>query len=85
MAKSVYGMAHTRQLIERLRQDAQLRIICGFAAARHLPHKSTFWRAFAEFASMELPQFVHEVSLVGTLKDRLIGHNASRAVQLQAP
>jgi hypothetical protein len=84
VAKSVYGMAHTRQLIERLRQDAQLRTICGFATARHLPHESTFSRAFAEFASMELPQFVHEALIAETQKDRLIGHISRDSTAVEA-
>src|SRR5580693_2797309 len=45
VAKAVYGFTTTSQLLERLQQDAQLRRIS---------------RAFAEFAQMELPQFVHE-------------------------
>ena len=55
VAKAVYGFSLTRQLLERLQQDAQLRRICGWQSARQLPHESTFSRAFAEFAEMELP------------------------------
>ena len=60
VAKAVYGFHLTRQLLERLHQDAQLRRICGWEYAHQIPHESTFSRAFAEFAAMELPQFVHE-------------------------
>jgi IS5 family transposase len=74
VAKAVYGFSTTRQLIERLAQDDQLRRICGWKAARHLPHESTFSRAFAEFAAMELPQFVHEALIAETHKGRLVGH-----------
>jgi hypothetical protein len=60
VAKAVYGFSLTRQLLEALQRDAQLRRICGWESASEVPHESTFSRAFAEFAAMELPQFVHE-------------------------
>jgi Transposase DDE domain/Transposase domain (DUF772) len=84
VAKAVYGMAHTRQVIERLENDAQFRALCGFASARHLPHESTFSRAFAEFAIMELPQFVHEALIAETQKERLIGHISRDSTAIEA-
>ena len=68
VAKAVYGFGLTRQLLERLHQDPQLRSICGWDPAHQVPHESTFSRAFAEFATMELPQFVHEALIVSTQK-----------------
>jgi hypothetical protein len=84
VAKAVYGFSLTRQLLERLQQDAQLRRICGWESARQVPHESTFSRAFAEFAEMELPQFVHEALIAGTQKDRLIGHIARDSTAIEA-
>jgi hypothetical protein len=84
VAKAVYGFSHTRQLLERLRQDQQLRSICGWPSARRVPHESTFSRAFAEFAEMEFPQFVHEALIASTQKDRLIGHIARDSTAIQA-
>ena len=84
VAKAVYGFNLTRQLLERLRRDPQLRRICGWEHARQVPHESTFSRAFAEFAGMELPQFVHEALIAGTQKDRLIGHIARDSTAIEA-
>ena len=84
VAKAVYGFPLTRQLLERLRQDPQLRRICGWKHARQVPHESTFSRAFAEFAAMELPQFVHEALIASTQKDRLIGHIARDSTAIEA-
>jgi hypothetical protein len=84
VAKAIYGFALTRQLLERLQQDAQLRRICGWEAAWQVPHESTFSRAFAEFAQMELPQFVHEALIRETQKDRLIGHIARDSTAIEA-
>jgi len=84
VAKAVYGFAHTRQLVERLHQDRQLRRICGWETERHLPHESTFSRAFAEFAAMEFPQFAHAALIADTQKDRLIGHIARDSTAIEA-
>lgn len=84
VAKAVYGFTLTRQLLERLQQDEQLRRICGWKHAHQVPHESTFSRAFAEFAAMELPQFVHEALITSTQKERLIGHIARDSTAIEA-
>ena len=84
VAKAVYGFSLTRQLLERLQQDPQLRRICGWEHAHQVPHESTFSRAFAEFAAMELPQFVHEALIAATQKERLIGHIARDSTAIEA-
>lgn len=84
VAKAVYGINFTRQLLERLGQDEQLRRICGWELAHQVPHESTFSRAFAEFAAMELPQFVHEALIASTQKERLIGHIARDSTAIEA-
>jgi Transposase DDE domain/Transposase domain (DUF772) len=84
VAKAVYGFTTTRQLLEQLRQDAQLRQICGWKKAQQLPHEATFSRAFDEFARMELPQFVHEALIRETQGDRLIGHIARDSTAIEA-
>ena len=84
VAKAVCGFSLTRQLLQRLRHDPQLRQICGWQHAHQVPHESTFSRAFAEFAAMELPQFVHEALIASTQKDRLIGHIARDSTAIEA-
>ncbi len=73
LAKAIYGLETTRQLIDRLSNDRQLRCLCGWNHRCHLPHESTFSRAF-EFARSQLPQRLHEALILHTHKDRLIGH-----------
>jgi hypothetical protein len=84
VAKAVYGFALTTHLLEALARDAQLRRICGWKEAWEVPDESTFSRAFAEFARMELPQFVHETLIRETQKDRLIGHIARDSTAIEA-
>src|SRR5664280_1757201 len=84
VAKAVYGFALTRQLLDALASDTQLRRICGWNEPWQVPHESTFSRAFDEFARMELPQFVHETLIRETQKDRLIGHIARDSTAIEA-
>jgi len=59
VAKAVYNMSTTRQLLERLSSDVALRRICGWESQRENPHESAFSRAFAEFAESDLPRRLH--------------------------
>jgi hypothetical protein len=76
VAKAVLNLPHTRDLIGRLRVDSALRHLCGWQSAGSLPHESKFSRAFAEFASTQLPQQLHEAVVQTTQGQRLIGHIA---------
>ena len=84
LAKAIYGLETTRQLLQRLRTDAQLRCLCGWNTVRQIPHEATFSRAFAEFAYTELPQRLHTALIACTQKDRLIGHIARDATAIEA-
>jgi len=74
VAKAVYNMDTTRQLIDRLQTDISLRRICGWEKVNDIPHESSFSRAFAEFAKRKLSQLVHTALVERHLKDQLIGH-----------
>ena len=84
VAKAVYGFGLTRQLLDALQRDAQLRRICGWETAWQIPSEATFSRAFAEFAQMELGQFVHEALIRETQQERLIGHIARDSTAIEA-
>lgn len=84
LAKAIYGLETTRQMIERLRSDRQLRCLCGWNTVQKIPHEATFSRAFAEFTESELPQRLHAALIEGTQKDRLIGHIARDSTAIEA-
>ena len=84
VAKAVLGIGMTRQLIQRLRNDQQLRQICGWSRSNQVPSESKFSRVFAEFARMQLPQFVHEALIKETQKERLIGHISRDSTAIEA-
>jgi Transposase DDE domain/Transposase domain (DUF772) len=84
VAKAVYNLSHTRQLLDRLHSDPSLRGICGWQSRREIPHESQFSRAFASFASSELPQRLHAALIEATQKDRLIGHISRDSTEIEA-
>ena len=84
LAKAIYGLETTRQVLERLQTDRQLRCLCGWNEVRQIPHESTFSRAFAEFAHSELPQRLHAALIECTQKGRIIGHIARDSSAIEA-
>jgi len=74
VAKSVYNMATTRVLLDQLASSPQLRRICGWEKARDVPSESVFSRAFAEFASSELPRRAHEAIIGAHVKPHVVHH-----------
>lgn len=74
VAKAVCGYATTRDLIEALHSNPNLRNICGFQQKRHIPSESTFSRAFAQFAHNDLGSVVHEAAVARHLDGAMIGH-----------
>jgi hypothetical protein len=83
-AKSILNLSTTRQLIDRLRADAQLRLLCGWNHFQALPHESKFSRAFALFAESELPQQLHAAVVAATQAGRLVGHIARDSTAIEA-
>jgi hypothetical protein len=74
VAKAVYNLATTRQLLDRLASDKVLRRICGWESINEVAKEWTFSRAFAEFARSELPARVHEGLITHYQSERLVGH-----------
>jgi hypothetical protein len=84
VAKAVYSMSDTRQLLDRLKNDASLRRICGWESRGEILHESQFSRAFAEFAASELPQRLHAALIEATQKERLVGHISRDSTEIEA-
>jgi len=86
VAKMVFNIPTTRALWDRLQSDKNLRRLCGWENRRHVPSEATFSRAFAEFATTELPQKVHaaviDKAYPGT--NTIVLHNSRDATAIQA-
>jgi len=84
VAKAVYNMSSTRELIDRLKTTPALRRICGWERASEIPHESSFSRAFAEFAQNGIAQIVHESLINQHVKDSLVGHISRDSTAIEA-
>ena len=84
VAKAVYNLSDTRQLLDRLANDVSLRRICGWSRRSEIPHESQFSRAFASFAASELPQRLHAALIEATQKERIVGHISRDSTEIEA-
>lgn len=83
IAKIVFKLPYTKQLVKYLRADKQLRTICGWDAFMKIPSESKFSRAFKEFAKSSLPDKVHQALIKGVYGDQIIGHVVKDSTPLE--
>lgn len=74
VAKMVYNLSTTRDLIDRIETTPRLRRICCWEKVKDIPSEATFSRAFEEFAKSELPQRMHAALIEKHESERLVGH-----------
>ncbi len=82
IAKSVYNMQTTRDLIDRLKIDRTLRVLCGWRYAKDIPSESKFSRVFDELSQLRIAQKTHEEFIKEYLSDTLFMYNASDATAI---
>jgi transposase len=82
IAKSVYNMQTTRDLIDRLKIDRTLRVLCGWRYANAIPSESKFSRVFDELSELCIAQKTHEQFIQEYLSDTLFMYNASDATAI---
>ena len=83
VAKAVYNLVTTRQLLERLASDASLRRLCGWERAGAVPSEATFSRAFAGYSKSHLPERVHAALIEKYEQPRLVGHISRDATAIE--
>ena len=74
IAKAICDIPTTRDLVERLKVDRQMRNLCGWVLIHEIPSESTFSRAFAEFAESDLPGRMHKALVKEFIRDSIVGH-----------
>ena len=71
LAKNYFQINATSKLIERLKADPNLRLLCGF---KTVPSKASFSRALSYFASKDIVAEAFESVVKKTLKDKVVYH-----------
>ena len=82
IAKSVYNMQTTRDLIDRLRIDRILRVLCGWRYSNSIPSEATFSRAFKELSEMKIAEKTHEQFVKEYLSEKTFFYNATDATKI---
>jgi transposase len=74
IAKIVYNLPTTKDLLECIKTDGTLRQICGWEKKVEIPSESTFSRSFDEFAENEILSQVHEAMIKKFKSTKIVGH-----------
>ena len=84
IAKAIWNLPTTRDLIDRIEVDARLRRLCGWPGVRSIPSEATFSRAFAAFSEARLAERMHEALVKEALGAELIGHVLRDSTAIEA-
>ena len=71
LAKSFFQIATTSRLIERLKTDPNLRLLCGFTS---VPGPASFSRSYSYLAELNILPLVHDGLCKETFKDKVVYH-----------
>jgi DNA-binding transcriptional regulator GbsR (MarR family) len=82
IAKSVYNFQTTSDLIDRLRIDRSLRILCGWRYSNEIPSEATFSRAFKELSDFKIAEKTHEQFVKEYLSEKTFFYNATDATKI---
>jgi transposase len=83
IAKSVYNMQTTRDLIDRLKIDRTLRVLCGWRYANAIPSEAKFSRVFDELSELRIAEKTHQQFIQEYLSDTLFLYSASDATAIE--
>ena len=82
IAKSVYNLQTTRDLIERLYIDTTLRKLCGWRYKSDIPSESKFSRVFKELSEMRIAEKTQEQFVKEYLSKKIFFYNATDATKI---
>jgi hypothetical protein len=77
VAKSVYNLQTTRDLIDRLKVDRALRIICGWRYPHNIPSEAKFSRVYGELAHSRIADKTHQAFIEEYLSDTLFFYSST--------
>jgi hypothetical protein len=74
IAKIFLRFHYTKHFLKHLINDEQLKAICGWDRFAKIPSASVFSRAFAVFATSNLPEVVHKALITRAYEGVVVGH-----------
>ncbi len=82
IAKSVYNIQTTRDLIDRLQSDRVLRVLCGWRYKNDIPSEAKFSRVFKKLSDLNIAQKTHKKFVEEYLSDTIFMYNATDATMI---
>ncbi len=76
IAKSVYNIQITRDLIDRLHSDRVLRVLCGWRYKNDIPSEATFSRVFKVISELKIAKKAQDRFIKKYLSDTIYLYNA---------
>ena len=83
VAKQVYNFQTTRELIDRLKIDRTLRLLCGWRHHNKIPSESKFSRVFDEFSKQRISNKAHDAFIENYLSEILFFYNSSDSTAIE--
>jgi len=84
LLKSFYNLNTTKGLLELLKTNVSLRMLCCFESVSNVPSESTASRVFAEFAEIDLGEKVHTAIISRYHGEKIVGHISRDATAIPA-
>jgi hypothetical protein len=84
IVKIVLKLPYTKQLVHILKQDEQLRVICGWDRYKKIPSEAKFSRAFKEFSIRNLPDRAHQALVKSFYDKEIVGHTIKDSTNIEA-
>ena len=83
VAKQVYNFQTTRALIDRLKSDRTLRLLCGWRHQNKIPSESKFSRVFDEFSKQRISNKAHDMFIENYLSKILFFYSSSDSTAIE--
>ncbi|MBX9867223.1 MAG: transposase [Burkholderiales bacterium] len=84
IARIVWNIRTTKDLIAYLRVDRALRLMCGFDGRKNkIPSESSFSREFKQLSSLNIPGKIHEQLILSHCSSELYEHSAIDASSIE--
>ena len=83
IAKQVYNLQTTRALIDRLKVDKNLRLLCGWRHHKELPSESKFSRVFDELSQYKIANKAHDAFIKSYLSETLFFYNSTDSTAIE--
>lgn len=74
--KHVFNYPTTKSLIENLKTNVALRVLCGWNFSKEVPSEATFSRVFSTFSAEFISEKIHTCIIKENYTEKVVGHSS---------